>query len=156
MQSAAAAAAAAAPCIDTTAVVAAAGAAVVTAAAVLLLHPAVPHRVPDGNICCWHIESDPSVFFSSKRDFLLVYPLAVLCCIYGLDLPTSPAITGMRGAKAGCSASRQIPSCIIGTKFFFVCFVVEVWEAFSTGDIKIAGNGFYATGWLFHVPINSN
>ena len=33
------------------------------ATAVLLPPGAVRHRVPDGNICCWFIESDPSVFF---------------------------------------------------------------------------------------------
>ena len=36
---------------------------VVAAAAVLLLPAAVRHRVPDGQICCWFIESDASVFF---------------------------------------------------------------------------------------------
>ena len=29
----------------------------------LLLLAAVRHRVPDGQIWCWFIESDPSVFF---------------------------------------------------------------------------------------------
>ena len=42
------------------AVVAAAAAA---AAAVLPLPAAVRRLVPDGKICCWFIESDPSVFF---------------------------------------------------------------------------------------------
>ena len=37
--------------------------AVVAAAAVMLLPAAVRHRVPDGQIWCWFIESDPSVFF---------------------------------------------------------------------------------------------
>ena len=36
--------------------------AVVAAAAVLLLPAAVRHRVPNGQICCWFIESDPSFF----------------------------------------------------------------------------------------------
>ena len=37
---------------------------VVAAAAVLLLLAAgVRHRLPDGQICCWFIESDPSLFF---------------------------------------------------------------------------------------------
>ena len=35
----------------------------VAAAAVLLLPAAVRHRVQDGQICCWFIESDPNVFF---------------------------------------------------------------------------------------------
>ena len=37
--------------------------AVVAAAVVLLLPASVRHRVPDGQIWCWFIESDPSVFF---------------------------------------------------------------------------------------------
>jgi len=32
-------------------------------AMLLLLAAGVRHRVPDGQICCWLIESDPSVFF---------------------------------------------------------------------------------------------
>ena len=56
-QSAVAAAAAAHVCCY------AAVAAVVAAAAVLLLPAAVCHRVPDGQIWCWFVESDPSVFF---------------------------------------------------------------------------------------------
>ena len=52
----------------------------------LLLVAAVRHRVPDGKICCWFIESVSSVSFSSfKRDVVLMHPLAVLCRIYGLD-----------------------------------------------------------------------
>ena len=40
---------------------------------------AVRHRVPDGKICCWFIESDPSVFFLfTQTRLILVYPLAVL------------------------------------------------------------------------------
>ena len=51
----------------------------VAAAAVLLLPAAVRHRVPDGQIWCWFIESDPSVLFSSfKSDLFFLYPLAVL------------------------------------------------------------------------------
>ena len=55
------------------------------ASAVLLLPGAVRHRVPDGKICCWFIESDPSVFFSFKRDLLLMYPWEY-CRFSGLDL----------------------------------------------------------------------
>ena len=44
---------------------------------------------------------------------LLVYLLAVLCRIYGLDLPTSSAITSMRGAKASVSPPRQSPHCVV-------------------------------------------
>ena len=50
--------------------------AIAAAAAALLLPAAVRHRVPDSQICCWFIESDPSVFFSSfKRDLLWMVPL---------------------------------------------------------------------------------
>ena len=44
----------------------------------LLLLAANRHRVPDGKICCWFIESEPSLFFLFKDDFFLMHPLAVL------------------------------------------------------------------------------
>ena len=31
---------------------------------------AVRHRAPHGKICCWFIESDPSVSFYSLKDYL--------------------------------------------------------------------------------------
>ena len=34
------------------------------------------------------------------------------CRTYGLDLPTSSVITGMRGAKAGISPPRRSPPCM--------------------------------------------
>ena len=37
--------------------------AVIAAATVLLLPDTLRHRVPDRQICCWFIESDPSVVF---------------------------------------------------------------------------------------------
>ena len=82
---------------------------VVAATAVLLL-PVVRNRVPDAQICCWFIESDPSVFFLFiQTRFILMYPLAVLLCrIYGLDLPTSSVILGMSRAKAGVSPPRRV------------------------------------------------
>ena len=48
--------------------------AVVAAAAVLLLPAAVRHRVPDGQISCWFIQSDPKCFLSlhSNAIFLMV------------------------------------------------------------------------------------
>ena len=52
----------AAPAVAVTALCVATYTAVV-AAAVLLLPAAVCHRVPDGQIWCWFVESDPSVFF---------------------------------------------------------------------------------------------
>ena len=39
----------------------------VAAAAVLLFPAAVRHRVPDGQICCWFIESDHSVLLLSNQ-----------------------------------------------------------------------------------------
>ena len=61
------------------------------------------------NLFPWFIESDPSILFlfHSRTIFFLMYPLAVLCRLYSLDLPTSSVITGMRGAKAGVSPPRQ-------------------------------------------------
>ena len=52
----------------------------VVGAAVLLLPAAVRHRVPDGQICCWFIESDPGVLFllfqsSFKRDLYMIVTL---------------------------------------------------------------------------------
>ena len=65
---------------------------------------------------CWFIHSDPPVFsFSSfKRDLSKTCPLAVLCRISGLSLPTSTSsvITGMRGAKAGVILPRRTSPCI--------------------------------------------
>ena len=57
----------------------------------------------------------PVLSFSSfKRDTLFMYHLAVLlCCIYGLDLPASSVITGMRGAKANVNTPRRSPLVII-------------------------------------------
>lgn len=40
-------------------------------------------------------------------------PLAALCRIYGLDLPTSSTITGMRGAAGGCQPAAANPSCML-------------------------------------------
>ena len=51
-------------------------------------------------------------FSSFKRDLFLMHPFAVLRRIYGLDLPTSLATTGMRGAKAGVIPLRRSPYCI--------------------------------------------
>ena len=45
-------------------------------------------------------------FSSFKRDLFLMYTLAVLCRIHGLDFPTSSAIAGMRGVNAGVSPPR--------------------------------------------------
>ena len=46
-------------------------------------------------------------FSSFERDIFLMYPLAVLLRrIYGLDLPTSSIVLGMRGAKRRASALR--------------------------------------------------
>ena len=50
-------------CIQRTAAVAAAALCCYTADAAAAAAAAVRHRVPDGKICYWFIESDPSVFF---------------------------------------------------------------------------------------------
>ena len=64
-----------------------------------------------------------------KRNLFLMYSLAVPCRIYGLDLPTSLVIVGMRGAKAAVSPPRPSPPSIyiINTRiiympmFYFLC-----------------------------------
>ena len=86
--------------------------------AVVAAAPAVRQRVPDGKICCWFVESDPSLYLSlhsnTEHELIFMHPLAVLS-LYGLDLPnrytTSSALTGMRGAKAGGSPPHiyQVP-----------------------------------------------
>ena len=50
---------------------------------------AIRYREPDGNICCWSIESDSSVFFLFiQTRFIFNAVLGSTCCrIYGLDLP---------------------------------------------------------------------
>ena len=62
-------------------------------------------------------------FSSFQLDLFLMYPMAARCriffsCsawqyrrIYDLDLPTSPRIAAMRGAKAAVSPPRQISPC---------------------------------------------
>ena len=51
---------------------------VVAVAAVLLLPAAARHRVPDGQIWCWFVESDPSVFFIFyKRGSFFMYPVPI-------------------------------------------------------------------------------
>ena len=70
-------------CIERAAATAAAAAvlcvAILLLLLLLLLAAAVRHRVPDSKNCCWFIDSDSSVSFSSfKHDFLNIYPLTVL------------------------------------------------------------------------------
>ena len=50
-------------------------------------------------------------FPSLKTRFSFLYPLAVLCGIYGLDIPTSSVITGMRTARAGVRPPRRSLCC---------------------------------------------
>ena len=79
---------------------------------VLPLAAAVRHRVPDGKMCCWFIEYDPSVFFLRASIFgVSLGSTAVSYIIYGLDLPPSLVTTDIRGAKAGVSPPRQNPRC---------------------------------------------
>ena len=49
-------------CVYVRTVVSAAAAAALCVA-ILLASAAVRHRVPDGKVCCWFIESDSSVLF---------------------------------------------------------------------------------------------
>ena len=44
------------------------------------------HRVADGNMCCWFIESDSSVFCLQTRFVLDVLPLAVVACTASIRL----------------------------------------------------------------------
>ena len=60
------------------------------------------------NCCCDSLNLIP-VFSSSFKHMFFMYPLAVLCRFYGLDLPTSSVIAGMRGAKAGVSPPWRSP-----------------------------------------------
>ena len=71
------------------------------------------HREPDGQICCWFIEFDPSVFllFTQTR-FVFDVPLGSTDVTHLQSRwPTSSVIAGRRGAKAGVSPPRRIPPC---------------------------------------------
>ena len=82
--------------------------AVVASAGVVLLPGTVRHRVPDGDICCWFIESDPSVFFLFiQTRFIFVYPLAVL----SLLLPRFAYILGNYGHARSQGGCRPVPPC---------------------------------------------
>ena len=79
----------------------------------MLFPAAIRHRVPGGQTCCWFIESDPIVFFFFiQTRFIPHVPLgstvaftASICL-----LVSSSAIADIRGAKAGASPLRRIPS----------------------------------------------
>ena len=75
----------------------------------LFLAAAVSHRVSDG---CW-FEFDFNAFFLFiQTPFMFNAPLdSTGCRIYGLDLPISSVITGMREAKVGVSLPRRSPRC---------------------------------------------
>ena len=78
--------------------------------ALLQLLPAAVRRVPDGEN--YFAGSLNLIRFVSLHSNPFMYPLAVLqlCRIYGLDLPTSSVIAGMRGAKAVVSPPRRGPA----------------------------------------------
>ena len=65
-----------------------------------------------------------TVFYCSpiKRDLFFMCPLAVLCRIYGLDLPAFLGDYGLRGAKAGVSPPRRIPPCKNYVNIIYVGF----------------------------------
>ena len=94
IQSAAAAAAASLVCCYT---------AVVAGVAVLLLPAAVRHRVPDGKNVAGSLNLIPVFFSLHSNAIYFLYTPWQYCCIYGLDLPPSSVITGMRGAKTSIS-----------------------------------------------------
>lgn len=77
---------------------------------------------------------------SSKRDILLIFPLAVLCRIYGFDLPTSSEITGMRGAKPGVSPPRRRPS------YMSYAYMYTYFEVYVTNETTVGTQG---------MPVNS-
>ena len=74
----------------------------VAAAAVLLFPAAVRHRVPDGQIWCWFVESDPSVlfFFIQTRFFLCTPWQYCIAFTVSICLRTSPVIAGMLHGEA--------------------------------------------------------
>ena len=55
-----------------------------------------------------------------------MYPLSVLCRMYGLDLPTSSVIAGMRAAKAGVRPLRQSPPCFIYILVLRLCLPLNL------------------------------
>ena len=92
--------------VDSAAAAAAAAAALRFAASCLR---AVRHRVPDGQICCCFIKSDPSDVFL-KRDLFFMVPLgSTVSHVHPRLICTYSVITGMRGAKAGVSPPRRTP-----------------------------------------------
>ena len=77
---------------------------------------AVRHRLLDGKICCWFIESYSIQCFLSLHSNAIylhcTYSLAVLSNLRpGLAYTTSSVITGMRGAKAAVSPPRRSRPC---------------------------------------------
>ena len=62
----------------------------VAAAAVLLLPAAVRHRVPDGQICGWSIESDPSVFFLFIQTRFLYFGPSQYCVAFTASICLHP------------------------------------------------------------------
>ena len=120
---------------------------VVAAAAVLLLPAAVRHRVPDGQICCWFIEFDLSVFFLFiQTRFIFLCTPRQYCRIYALDMPTSSVITGMHGAKAGVSPPRRTPPCIV-----FVLYSMDTAGYTNTAVLVLAPYLRAATTYQVHI-----
>ena len=82
---------------------------------------AVRRHVPDGQTCCWLIESDSIQGFlflhSNTIYFSCIYPLTVLSHLRPpFAYTTSSVVTGMRGAKAAIS----------GVPLFHVLFFFRV------------------------------
>ena len=85
---------------------------VAAAAAVLLLAAAVRRRVPDGQICCCFIESDPSDVFL-KRDLFFMVPLGSTVSHVRPRFAYSYTSSIIRHAQnqAGVSPPRPNPPC---------------------------------------------
>ena len=75
----------------------------------LLLPAAVRHRVPNVQICCWFVESDPSVFFLFiQRRFIFDRPPWQYCCVAFTALICPQYILGNYG-HTWSQGGRQLP-----------------------------------------------
>ena len=141
----------------------------VAAAAVLLLPAAVRHRVPDGQICCWFIESDPSVFFLPIQARFLSDGTPWQSCIAFTDtICLHPrwlrACAEPRRASARRSEVALVYTIIFVSSKAFVFFLMPyiiiytlVWLRFGSHVLWIIltflGRCFLASGMLIALPV---
>ena len=91
--------------------------------AVLLL-PAAPaavrHRLPDGQIWCWFIESDPSVFllFIQTR-FIVDVPLGSTCVAFAVSICLRPRKLQACAEPRRASSRRGEPPSIFIFHYYF-------------------------------------